>query len=83
MEYHSTTTFCSLVSSRENLARNLKALRKSKGLSQEALAGDAGVDRTYVSALERRIYSLSIDKLDRLAEALNVEPYVLLLPNLD
>jgi DNA-binding XRE family transcriptional regulator len=68
-----------LVSSRENLARNLKALRTSKGLSQEALADAAGIDRTYVSALERQKYSLSIDRLDQLAATLGVEPYMLLM----
>jgi len=68
-----------MVSSRENLARNLKALRTSKGLSQEALADAAGIDRTYVSALERRKYSLSIDRLDQLATTLGVEPYILLM----
>jgi transcriptional regulator with XRE-family HTH domain len=68
-----------MVSSRENLARNLKALRTSKGLSQEALADAAGIDRTYVSALERRKYSLSIDRLDLLAATLGVEPHILLM----
>jgi len=70
------------VSSRDNLARNLKALRTSKGLSQEALADAAGIDRTYVSALERRKYSLSIDRLDQLARPLGVEPYILLMSEL-
>jgi len=67
------------VSSRENLARNLKQLRTAKGLSQEALADAAGIDRTYVSALERKKYSLSIDRLDQLAGTLGVEPHVLLM----
>ena len=67
------------MSSRENLARNLKKLRAAKGLSQEALADAAGIDRTYVSALERRKYSLSIDRLDSLASSLGVEPFVLLM----
>jgi transcriptional regulator with XRE-family HTH domain len=67
------------VPSRENLARNLKKLRLSKGLSQEALADAAGIDRTYVSALERQKYSISIDRLDQLALQLGVEPHVLLM----
>ena len=67
------------MSSRDNLARNLKTLRASRGLSQEALADAAGIDRTYVSALERRKYSLSIDRLDSLALSLGVEPFELLL----
>lgn len=52
------------------------------GLSQEALGHAANIDRTYVSALERQKYSLSIDRLDRLAHTLGVEPYVLLMPEL-
>ncbi|MBU3077631.1 helix-turn-helix domain-containing protein [Sphingomonas quercus] len=71
-----------LVASREHLARNLKHLRTARGLSQEALADAAGIDRTYVSALERQKYSLSIDRLDQIALSLGVEPHVLLMPNL-
>lgn len=70
------------MSSRENLSRNLKELRRSKGLSQEALADAAGIDRTYVSALERRKYSLSIDRLDKLAASLGVEPFMLLMSDM-
>ena len=70
------------VSSRDNLARNLKVLRQSRGLSQEALADAAGIDRSYVSALERQKYSLSIDRLDSLASSLGVEPFVLLMSEL-
>ena len=58
---------------REVLARNLRLLRKTRGLSQEELASRAGVDRTYVSSLERGIYAAGIDVLDRLARALEVE----------
>lgn len=67
------------MSSRDNLARNLRLLRAAKGLSQEALAHEAGIHRTYVSALERREYSVSIDRLDSLAAQLGVEPYMLLM----
>ncbi len=58
---------------REVLARNLKAFRRSAGVSQEELADRAAVDRTYVSALENCRYAVSIDTLDRLAVALGVE----------
>lgn len=58
---------------REVLARNLRIYRQQRGLSQEELAHKADVDRTYVSALERCVYGVSIDVLDRLAVALNVE----------
>lgn len=55
------------------LARNLRKARQAKGLSQEELAHRAGVDRTYVSALERRVYAASIEVVDRLARELDVD----------
>ncbi|QKD00666.1 helix-turn-helix domain-containing protein [Mesorhizobium loti] len=58
---------------REVLAFNLKALRVELGLSQEELAHRAELDRTNVSSLERSVYSASIDVVDRIANALNVE----------
>jgi len=64
--------------SRDILAANLKRLRKAKGLSQEELAHRVGIDRTYVSALERKVYAASIDLVDRLAKALDEEPRALL-----
>ena len=63
---------------REVFARNLRALRQAKGISQEELAHLAGIDRTYVSALERCIYNASIDVVDRLANVLGVEAAELL-----
>lgn len=54
------------------LARNLKRLRQLRGLSQEALAHDADIDRTYVSDMEREQYAASIDMLAKLASALGV-----------
>jgi transcriptional regulator with XRE-family HTH domain len=53
------------------LAANIKRLRAVRGLSQEALADGAGIDRTYVSALEHMRYAASIDTIERLAAALN------------
>ncbi len=55
------------------LARNLRIYRQQRGLSQEELAHKADIDRTYVSALERCVYGVTIDVLDRLAVALSVE----------
>lgn len=63
---------------REAFARNLRQLRHEKGLSQEALADEAGIDRTYVSALERGVYSPSITIVAKLAAALGVEPEALM-----
>jgi transcriptional regulator with XRE-family HTH domain len=60
-------------SARTVIASNLRRLRKSKGLSQEALADLAGIHRTYVGCVERSEKNISIDSLERLAKALNVE----------
>ena len=60
------------MNARDILAKNLRALRRTKGWSQEELADRAQIDRTYVSALERCIYAASVDVLDRLANALGV-----------
>lgn len=64
---------------REVFAKNLRRLRQEKGLSQEELAYEANLDRTYISALERGVYSATIVVIDRIAEALGVEPYVFLM----
>ena len=63
---------------REVFARNLRKARNAKGLSQEALAYEAGVDRTYISALERGVYSATIDMVGKLAAVLEIEPSALL-----
>jgi transcriptional regulator with XRE-family HTH domain len=63
---------------REVFAKNLRAFRHQRGLSQEALAHEAEVDRTYISALERGVYSASLDMLGKLAAVLDVEPAELL-----
>ena len=59
---------------RKAFARNLRISRATAGYSQEELAGLAQLDRTYISALERCIYSASLDTVERIANALNVEP---------
>lgn len=65
---------------RENLAENLRIWRERRGLSQESLAHEAGIDRSYVSLLENRKYSASLDMIEKLAAALKVEPLALLEP---
>lgn len=66
------------MSLREVFARNLRLWRRQRGVSQEALAADAEISREYLSALERAGYSASIDVIERLAKALQVEPSLLL-----
>jgi transcriptional regulator with XRE-family HTH domain len=52
-------------------ARNIRRLRVARGLSQEVLAVDAEIDRTYVSRLERGLENPSVAVLERLAKALS------------
>lgn len=60
-------------SARRRVAENLRRLRKERGLSQESMAELADFHRTYVSQLERCITNISLDGLERLAHALNVD----------
>lgn len=58
---------------REVLAINLRKSRQAQHLSQEELAYQAEIDRTYISSIERRVYAASIDVVDRLARVLGIE----------
>lgn len=57
---------------RQLVAWNLRRLRVKRGLSQEALAADAEVDRSYVGRLERAEENPTVGILDRFANALEV-----------
>lgn len=63
---------------RETFAQNLKAARRAKAFSQEELADRADLDRTYISALERSLYNATIEVVDRLATAMDMEASSLL-----
>jgi transcriptional regulator with XRE-family HTH domain len=52
------------------VATNLKRLRLKKGISQERLALDAGIDRTYVSRIERGLENCTLGIVEKLADAL-------------
>lgn len=56
------------------LGVNVRHHRKLKGMSQEQLALEAGMERSYVSVLERGTRNPSVRVVGRLAEALGVEP---------
>ena len=55
---------------RERLAANMKRLRTERGWSQEALADAAGLDRTYISGIERVVKNPTIIVIERIAHAL-------------
>jgi len=48
----------------------LRKLRKERGISQEELAGRAGLHRTYVSSVERGERNVSLETVDKLARGL-------------
>lgn len=59
-------------------ANNLKMYRTKKDLSQEELAFRAELHRTYISAVERKKKNISIRSIEKIAKALEIEPYKLL-----
>jgi transcriptional regulator with XRE-family HTH domain len=54
--------------------RALQKLRRKKILSQEDLAHKSGLDRTYISSLERDVYQPTISTIFALSKALNMTP---------
>ncbi|WP_253445619.1 helix-turn-helix domain-containing protein [Halomonas sp. Y3] len=59
-----------------SLAKALKAVRKARGLSQEAFSGVSS--RTYLSTLERDLKSPTLSKLAELCEVMEIHPLTLL-----
>jgi transcriptional regulator with XRE-family HTH domain len=64
---------------RKSLAFNIRTRRKALGLSQEALALEADVNRTFVSQIERAIGNPSLHPLCRLSDRLGIDCHALLL----
>ena len=65
---------------RGTLAYNIRLLRFKSGISQEELAFRCELDRTYISAVERCVWNVALSNIEKIAEALNVEPWRLLVP---
>lgn len=63
---------------KQQFAENIIFYRKQKGLSQEELAFIAGIDRSYMSRIERGIVSIGIENIAKISKALDLEPWVLL-----
>jgi transcriptional regulator with XRE-family HTH domain len=57
---------------RKLLAQNVRSLRRAKGISQEVLAFDAEIDRTYVSQIERAVINPSLLVLHKVGKVLGV-----------
>lgn len=58
---------------------NLKRYRLQMNLSQEKFAEKAGLHRTYISDLERFQRSIALDNIQKIADAIGIEPYKLLI----
>ena len=59
---------------RQIFATNLRRIRHEKGMSQEALAHDAEVDRAHVSKIERGVTYIGLEIIGKFAEVLGVDP---------
>jgi transcriptional regulator with XRE-family HTH domain len=63
-------------------AQNVRLVRVAADLSQEALAGECELDRTFIGSLERGERNVSIDNVERVAKALRIDARDLLNPRL-
>lgn len=63
---------------RETFAKNVRHWRHARGLSQEALAYEADISRSYLYELERGKYPANLDFIERIAKVLAIEPHQLL-----
>lgn len=62
----------------DTLAQNVYRYRKAKGLSQEKLADNAGMHRTFISMIERRGRNVTLGVVEALANELDVDVPTLL-----
>ena len=59
---------------RHRFATNLRRIRHNRGISQEDLAYEAGVDRAYVSRIERAVTYVGLEIIGKFADVLKVDP---------
>lgn len=64
-------------------AQNMRKIRRLKEISQEELAFNANISKTYVSEIERGSRSVSIDVMGRIADALDIPLPILLQTDLN
>ncbi|GBD46854.1 helix-turn-helix domain-containing protein [Methylopila sp. Yamaguchi] len=65
---------------RARLAYNIRRLRRRLGWSQDRLALEAGLNRTYLAEVESRSRNIGVDNVAKLAKALDVDPIEMFLP---
>ena len=63
---------------KQTVAGNVKRLRQERGYTQEELSALAGTNRNYTGMIERRERSPTVDVLEKLAKALDIDPVALL-----
>lgn len=57
----------------EDVGNRIKECRNNMGISQESLAHEAGLDRTYITSVERGKRNISIVNLEKITKALNIK----------
>jgi transcriptional regulator with XRE-family HTH domain len=58
---------------KQKLGKNIARIRKEKGVTQEQLQGLSGLDRGYISGVERGVRNPSIKSIEKIAKALEVK----------
>lgn len=58
---------------------NVRKFRTERHMSQEVFASKCGLHRTYISAVERHKRSISLNNIQKIADALEVDTYMLFL----
>ena len=60
------------------IGTNIRTIRLDKGLSQEALALQSGIDRSYLGGIERGQHNVAVINLEKIAQALEIPLHCLL-----
>lgn len=63
------------------IGKNIRYYRRKTGLSQEGLAEVTGLHRTYIGGVERGERNISAINISKIAKALKIDPYILMLEN--
>jgi transcriptional regulator with XRE-family HTH domain len=74
-----SSRYFAVVTIHEIIAKNIRAIRKHRNLTQEALAGKVSFHVNYLARVERCEEKLSLDGLAKIAKALKIKPNLLLL----
>ncbi|MES2363300.1 MAG: helix-turn-helix transcriptional regulator [Pseudomonadota bacterium] len=70
------------LSLRLTFARNVRLVRVHQAMSQERLADEAGLDRTFIGTLERGLRNISIDNIELISHAVGISAQEMLDPAL-